>query len=216
MRNKKTSIRLVQKYGICSAVVALATIASLGGAGNVKAEDFTYPSMYNQGYFFQKFIKNEILKPGSGSSSDWETSTHYNNGRMLENVLRYLWRVEQFLKKSTGQSEQLYKLYEKDSLGIPGPQGPMGPTGPQGLKGEQGPVGPAGPRGERGPQGAQGPRGERGPAGKDGEAGKPGERGPAGERGPVGPQGPEGKPGEPGPQGEQGLQGPKGDTGPQG
>ncbi|HEL0621198.1 TPA: collagen-like protein, partial [Streptococcus equi subsp. zooepidemicus] len=169
MRNKKTSIRLVQKYGICSAVVALATIASLGGAGNVKAEDFTYPSMYNQGYFFQKFIKNEILKPGSGSSSDWETSTHYNNGRMLENVLRYLWRVEQFLKKSTGQSEQLYKLYEKDSLGIPGPQGPMGP---------------AGPRGERGPQGAQGLRGERGPVG---------------ERGPIGPQGPEGKPGQQGP-----------------
>ncbi|HEL0324309.1 TPA: collagen-like protein, partial [Streptococcus equi subsp. zooepidemicus] len=192
MRNKKTSIRLVQKYGICSAVVALATIASLGGAGNVKAEDFTYPSMYNQGYFFQKFIKNEILKPGSGSSSDWETSTHYNNGRMLENVLRYLWRVEQFLKKSTGQSEQLYKLYEKDSLGIPGPQGPMGP---------------AGPRGERGPQGAQGLRGERGPVG---------------ERGPIGPQGPEGKPGQQGPkgdtgpQGEPGQQGPKGDTGPQG
>lgn len=61
MRNKKTSVRLVQKYGICSAVVALATIASLGGAGNVKAEDFTYPSMYNQGYFFQKFIKTKYL-----------------------------------------------------------------------------------------------------------------------------------------------------------
>ncbi|HEL1282081.1 TPA: collagen-like protein, partial [Streptococcus equi subsp. zooepidemicus] len=211
MKNKKTSIRLVQKYGICSAVVALATIASLGGAGNVKAEDFTYPSMYNQGYFFQKFIKNEILKPGSGSSSDWETSTHYNNGRMLENVLRYLWRVEQFLKKSTGQSEQLYKLYEKDSLGIPGPQGPMGPAGPQGLKGEQGPVGPAGPRGERGPQGAPG---QQGPKGDTGPQGAPGQQGPKGDTGPQGAPGQQGPKGDTGPQGAPGQQGPKGDTGP--
>ncbi|WP_228274128.1 hypothetical protein [Streptococcus equi] len=61
MRSKKTSIRLVQKYGICSAVVALAIMASLRGAGNAKAEDFTYPSMYNQGYFFQQFIKKKYL-----------------------------------------------------------------------------------------------------------------------------------------------------------
>ncbi|HEK9704877.1 TPA: collagen-like protein, partial [Streptococcus equi subsp. equi] len=198
MRNKKTSIRLVQKYGICSAVVALATIASLGIGNDVRAEDFTYPSMYNQGYFFQQFIKKEILNPGSGSSSDWETSTHYNNGRMLENVLRYLWRVEQFLKKSTGQSEQLYKLYEKDSLGIPGPQGPMGPAGPQGLRGERGPVG------ERGPIGPQGPEG------------KPGQQGPKGDTGPQGEPGQQGPKGDIGPQGEPGLPGPKGDTGPQG
>ncbi|HEL0016483.1 LPXTG cell wall anchor domain-containing protein [Streptococcus equi] len=222
MRNKKTSVRLVQKYGICSAVVALATIASLGGAGNVKAEDFTYPSMYNQGYFFQKFIKNEILKPGSGSSSDWETSTHYNNGRMLENVLRYLWRVEQFLKKSTGQSEQLYKLYEKDSLGIPGQQGPKGDTGPQcepGLPGPKGDTGPQCEPGQQGPKGDTGPQGEpgqQGPKGDTGPQGEPGQQGPKGDTGPQGEPGQQGPKGDTGPQGEPGQQGPKGDTGPQG
>src|SRR3712207_4601567 len=172
MRNKKTSIRLVQKYGICSAVVALATIASLGVGNDLRAmgngSDVKYPSMDNlvgqKKYLFQKFIENEKKNPGSGSWRDWETTWSYNTSEVIEDVLRYLWRVEKYLTKSTGKSDLLYQLYESDS-----------------LRGPQGPVGPAGPRGERGPQGAQGLRGERGPAGKDGEAGKPGERGPAGE-----------------------------------
>ncbi|HEL1087688.1 TPA: collagen-like protein, partial [Streptococcus equi subsp. zooepidemicus] len=203
MRNKKTSVRLVQKYGICSAVVALATIASLGTVTG-KADE-KYPTMDNPAYFFKRFIDHEKRAPGEATWKDWESYSSYNHGTMIANILRYLWHVEKFLTPSTGKSNLLYQLYESDS-----------------LRGPQGPMGPAGPRGERGPQGAQGLRGERGPVGERGPIGPQGPEGAPGQQGPKGDTGPQGEPGQPGPkgdtgpQGEQGLQGPKGDTGPQG
>src|SRR3712207_3263324 len=108
MRNKKTSIRLVQKYGICSAVVALATIASLGVGNDLRAmgngSDVKYPSMDNlvgqKKYLFQKFIENEKKNPGSGSWRDWETTWSYNTSEVIEDVLRYLDRKSTRLNSS--------------------------------------------------------------------------------------------------------------------
>ncbi|HEL0119089.1 TPA: collagen-like protein, partial [Streptococcus equi subsp. zooepidemicus] len=203
MRSKKTSIRLVQKYGICSAVVALATIASLGTVTG-KADE-KYPTMDNPAYFFKRFIDHEKRAPGEATWKDWESYSSYNHGTMIANILRYLWHVEKFLTPSTGKSNLLYQLYESDSLR--GPQGPMGPAGP---RGERGPQGAQGLRGERGPVG------ERGPIGPQGPEGKPGQQGPKGDTGPQGEPGQQGPKGDIGPQGEPGLPGPKGDTGPQG
>ncbi|HEL0031818.1 TPA: collagen-like protein, partial [Streptococcus equi subsp. zooepidemicus] len=207
MRNKKTSVRLVQKYGICSAVVALATIASLGTVTG-KADE-KYPTMDNPAYFFKRFIDHEKRAPGEATWKDWESYSSYNHGTMIANILRYLWHVEKFLTPSTGKSNLLYQLYESDSLR--GPQGPMGPAGPQGLRGERGPVGERGPIG---PQGPEGKPGQQGPKGDTGPQGEPGQQGPKGDIGPQGEPGLPGPKGDTGPQGAPGQQGPKGDTGP--
>ncbi|HEL0028062.1 TPA: collagen-like protein, partial [Streptococcus equi subsp. zooepidemicus] len=215
MRNKKTSVRLVQKYGICSAVVALATIASLGTVTG-KADE-KYPTMDNPAYFFKRFIDHEKRAPGEATWKDWESYSSYNHGTMIANILRYLWHVEKFLTPSTGKSNLLYQLYESDSLR--GPQGPMGPAGPRGERGPAGKDGEAGKPGERGPAGERGPVGPQGPEGKPGEPGPQGEQGLQGPKGDTGPQGAPGLPGpkgDTGPQGAPGQQGPKGDTGPQG
>ncbi|HEL0624307.1 TPA: LPXTG cell wall anchor domain-containing protein [Streptococcus equi subsp. zooepidemicus] len=153
MRSKKTSIRLVQKYGICSAVVALATIASLGTAGAVHAEAPEYPKTteFSMG-----------VQPYSVFRKGFETYAE-----KLKKHLEY--RLTEFQKRQEELEER-----GQQSSGKPGPVGPKGQTGDAGPRG---PVGPKGEKGEDGRDGQPGPKGPIGPKGQTGDQGQKGERG---------------------------------------
>ncbi|HEL0666078.1 TPA: collagen-like protein, partial [Streptococcus equi subsp. zooepidemicus] len=168
MRSKKTSIRLVQKYGICSAVVALATIASLGTAGAVHAEAPEYPKTteFSMG-----------VQPYSVFRKGFETYAE-----KLKKHLEY--RLTEFQKRQEELEER-----GQQSSGKPGPVGPKGQTGDQGQKGERG---DQGQKGERGDQGQKGERGDQGQKGERGDQGQKGERGDQGQKGERGDQGQKG------------------------
>ncbi|HEK9992872.1 TPA: LPXTG cell wall anchor domain-containing protein [Streptococcus equi subsp. zooepidemicus] len=134
MRSKKTSIRLVQKYGICSAVVVLATIASLGTAGAVHAEAPEYPKTteFSMG-----------VQPYSVFRKGFETYAE-----KLKKHLEY--RLTEFQKRQEELEER-----GQQSSGKPGPVGPKGQTGDQGQKGERGDQGQKGERGDQRPNSDQ-------------------------------------------------------------
>ncbi|HEL0024983.1 TPA: collagen-like protein, partial [Streptococcus equi subsp. zooepidemicus] len=171
MTNKTKRTKLMRRYGICSAVVALTALASLGAAGNAQAEEDL----------------------GLAKYPDPRKEIKANNGFQDYEARKYLHTLKSFFESYLKGLEQQAKKG--------GPQGPEGPAGPRGERGEPGPKGDKGDPGVPGPQGPEGQRGEQGPAGPagaPGEAGPKGDKGEPGKQGPTGPQGPRGEKGEQG------------------
>ncbi|HEK9998591.1 TPA: collagen-like protein, partial [Streptococcus equi subsp. zooepidemicus] len=129
--------KTIRKYSVCSAAIALATMASLGTAGNARAEDYTRLESYPD--------PAELIRDGLG---DGEVRVYLHTLRQF--MQTYLQNLELQAKKA----------------GQPGPVGPAGPRGERGEAGPQGPVGPRGETGPAGPAGPIGPKGEAGPQGE--------------------------------------------------
>ncbi|HEK9208893.1 TPA: collagen-like protein, partial [Streptococcus equi subsp. equi] len=160
--------KTIRKYSVCSAAIALATMASLGTAGNARAEDYTRLESYPD--------PAELIRDGLG---DGEVRVYLHTLRQF--MQTYLQNLELQAKKG-GPQGPVGPAGPRGERGEQGPVGPMGPrgdkgeTGETGPKGEQGPAGPKGDRGERGEKGEQGQRGEKGEQGQRGEKGEQGQR----------------------------------------
>ncbi|HFR5304379.1 TPA: cell surface protein, partial [Streptococcus equi subsp. zooepidemicus] len=145
--------KTIRKYSVCSAAIVLATMASLGTAGNVRAE------------------ANLKDYPNVQSGIPYKYGTVQDFG-----VRKYLGELEKFFKDYLAVLEQQAK--QGGPAGPMGPAGPRGETGPRGPKGDRGETGPAGPAGPIGPKGEAGQPGEPGPQGEPGKQGPTGPQGP--------------------------------------
>src|SRR3712207_4597327 len=104
--------KTIRKYSVCSAAIVLATMASLGTAGNVRAEDYTQLESYPD--------PAELIEDGLG---DHEVRHYLHTLRRF--MQTYLQNLEQEAKKG----------------GPAGPMGPAGPRGERGEMGPRGPKG---------------------------------------------------------------------------
>lgn len=135
MTTKLKCTRVMRQYGICSAALALATLASLGVASTAQAEAPEYPKTSEFSWY---------PRPYETLQDDVE--------KFLNRLKAHLeYRLQEFENRQTELETR-----EQESIGQPGPVGPKGPTGDQGIKG------PKGERGAQGPRGDQGAKGERG------------------------------------------------------
>lgn len=154
MTQKLRQNKHARKYGLCSAAIALATVASLGAAGSAKAE----------------------MTRSAADYPDPAKEITYSRWRTEDNGARqYLHKLKEFLVPYLEELEKQAK--------VPGPQGPAGPQGEKGDKGDQGPAGPQGEKGDKGdqgPAGPQGPKGDKGDRGENGHNGFNGQNGPEG------------------------------------
>ncbi|HEL1096948.1 TPA: collagen-like protein, partial [Streptococcus equi subsp. zooepidemicus] len=138
--------KTIRKYSVCSAAIALATMASLGTAGNARAEDYTRLESYPD--------PAELIRDGLGDSE----------------VRVYLHTLRQFMQTYLQNLElQAKKGGPQGPVGPAGPRGERGEAGPKGDRGERGEKGEQGQRGEKGEQGQRGEKGEKGEKGQRGE-----------------------------------------------
>ncbi|WP_237699436.1 collagen-like protein [Streptococcus equi] len=142
MRYTLNKNKRARNYGLCSAAIALAAVASLGTAGSAKAEEAAQ-------------LKDLPNPTDRIEYSVWDTNDY--------KAREYLGDLYDFLKSYLGGLEKQAKT--------PGPQGPAGPKGEKGEKGDTGPMGPQGLKGEDGKDGAPGEKGEKGDPGIQGPKG---------------------------------------------
>lgn len=127
MMNKIKHTKLMRRYGVCSLAVTLAAVASLGTAGNVRAEP-----------------KKLTDYPDPAKTINWRKLGD-------EEVRKYLHTLKGFFESYLENLEQ--RANQPGPVGPAGPRGERGEVGPQGPKGDQGLQGDQGPRGEKGEQG---------------------------------------------------------------
>lgn len=159
MTTKLKCTRVMRQYGICSAALALATLASLGVASTAQAEAPEYPKTSEFSWY---------PRPYETLQDDVE--------KFLNRLKAHLeYRLQEFENRQTELETR-----EQESIGQPGP---VGPKGQRGDIGPRGPMGPKGPVGEDGRDGQPGPSGPVGPKGPTGDQGLRGDQGAKGERG---------------------------------
>ncbi|HEK9571100.1 TPA: cell surface protein, partial [Streptococcus equi subsp. equi] len=107
MINKRKK-KLIYRYGVCSAAVILAALASLGTCKEAKA--LSGP-------------------PGYPLTRD------FSRNFLEENTAKYLDQLREHLQHRFSELESLTRKLEKEG-GTRGPAGPPGPAGPKGERGE--------------------------------------------------------------------------------
>ncbi|HEL1334799.1 TPA: LPXTG cell wall anchor domain-containing protein [Streptococcus equi subsp. zooepidemicus] len=165
-----------RKYGLGSAAIVLATVASLGTAGSAKADAKTlndYPD------------PTDKIKYSAWITKDQE-------------VRKYLHELRDFMKSYLKDLEEKAKTPgPQGEKGAPGEKGEQGPKGEKGDQGIQGPQGEAGPMGPQGPAGPKGEKGDQGMQDQQGHMGHKGEQGMQDQQGHKGQHGKDSKPSAP-------------------
>ncbi|SQE95023.1 collagen-like protein SclZ.1 [Streptococcus equi subsp. zooepidemicus] len=210
MTTKLKCTRVMRQYGICSAALALATLASLGVASTAQAEAPEYPKTSEFSWYPRPYetLQDDVEKFLNRLKAHLEYRLQEFENRQTE--------LETREQESIGQPGPVGPKGQRGDIGPRGPMGPKGPVGEDGRDGQPGPSGPVGPKGPTGDQGIKGPKGERGAQGPRGDQGAKGERGERGDQGLRGDQGAKGERGERGDQGLRGDQGAKGERGERG
>ncbi|HEL0757581.1 TPA: collagen-like protein [Streptococcus equi subsp. zooepidemicus] len=197
MTTKLKCTRVMRQYGICSAALALATLASLGVASTAQAEAPEYPKTSEFSWYPRPYetLQDDVEKFLNRLKAHLEYRLQEFENRQTE--------LETREQESIGQPGPVGPKGQRGDIGPRGPMGPKGPVGEDGRDGQPGPSGPVGPKGPTGDQGIKGPKGERGAQGPRGDQGAKGERGERGDQGPRGDQGAKGERGGRDNQGDQ-------------
>ncbi|HEK9098761.1 TPA: collagen-like protein, partial [Streptococcus equi subsp. zooepidemicus] len=180
MTTKLKCTRVMRQYGICSAALALATLASLGVASTAQAEAPEYPKTSEFSWYPRPYetLQDDVEKFLNRLKAHLEYRLQEFENRQTE--------LETREQESIGQPGPVGPKGQRGDIGPRGPMGPKGPVGEDGRDGQPGPSGPVGPKGPTGDQGIKGPKGERGAQGPRGDQGAKGERGERGDQGPRG------------------------------
>ncbi|MFP9085353.1 LPXTG cell wall anchor domain-containing protein [Streptococcus equi] len=197
MTTKLKCTRVMRQYGICSAALALATLASLGVASTAQAEAPEYPKTSEFSWYPRPYetLQDDVEKFLNRLKAHLEYRLQEFENRQTE--------LETREQESIGQPGPVGPKGQRGDIGPRGPMGPKGPVGEDGRDGQPGPSGPVGPKGPTGDQGIKGPKGERGAQGPRGDQGAKGERGERGDQGLRGDQGAKGERGGRDNQGDQ-------------
>lgn len=197
MTTKLKCTRVMRQYGICSAALALATLASLGVASTAQAEAPEYPKTSEFSWYPRPYetLQDDVEKFLNRLKAHLEYRLQEFENRQTE--------LETREQESIGQPGPVGPKGQRGDIGPRGPMGPKGPVGEDGRDGQPGPSGPVGPKGPTGDQGIKGPKGDRGAQGPRGDQGAKGERGERGDQGLRGDQGAKGERGGRDNQGDQ-------------
>ncbi|MFP9226275.1 collagen-like protein [Streptococcus equi subsp. zooepidemicus] len=197
MTTKEKQTKLMRRYGICSAALALAILASLGTASTAQAEAPEYPKTSEFSWYPRPYetLQDDVEKFLNRLKIHLEYRLQEFESRQTQ--------LETRERESIGQPGPVGPKGQRGDIGPRGPMGPKGPVGEDGRDGQPGPSGPVGPKGPTGDQGIKGPKGDRGAQGPRGDQGAKGERGERGDQGLRGDQGAKGERGGRDNQGDQ-------------